>query len=327
MPVTNSTRSALVLHEAIDAGARPDEADTLVQAGHVSAALQELGWPVTVLPADLNLGAMLREIGRLQPTFVFNLVESLGGDGRLVHFVPSLLQSSRIPFTGSGGDAMFLTSQKRLAKRHMRSNGISTPFDFGPGDAYIGDKTTWIVKSVWEHASLGMDDGCVVNSLPAARKRFRASKMLHGGEWFAEKFIEGREFNLSLVEVTGNPELLPIAEMTFVDYPRNKPKIVGYAAKWDQAAPEYHATQRVFAELPLSELESLRSVALRCWSAFELKGYARVDIRMDGAGTPWVLEINANPCLTPDSGFVAAATASGRTYTQLIDLIASARLS
>ena len=50
----------------------------------------------------------------------------------------------------------------------------------------------------------------------------------------------------------------------------------------------------------------------------------RVDIRMDEAGKPWVLEINANPCLTPDSGFVAAATASGRSYKQLIDLITSA---
>lgn len=327
MSVTNATRSALIVHEKIDAGARPDEADTLAQVEHVSAALQESGWSVSVLAADLNLAAMLQEIDRLQPTFVFNLVESLGGDGRLVHFVPSLLESSRVPFTGAGGDAMFLASQKRLAKRYMRSNGIPTPTDFGPGETYFGENTSWIVKSVWEHASFGMNDGCVVNSLPAARKRIDACTALHGGDWFAEKFIDGREFNLSLVEVNGQPELLPIAEMTFVDYPRDKPKIVGYAAKWDQTAPEYHATQRVFAELPLSESDALRKVALLCWSVFELRGYARVDIRMDSAGTPWVLEINANPCLTPDSGFVAAATASGQTYNQLINQIVSARLS
>ena len=112
--------------------------------------------------------------------------------------------------------------------------------------------------------------------------------------------------------------------MTFVDYPAGKPKIVGYAAKWDVAAPEYHATQRVFDALPAAELETLRRVALRCWTVFELKGYARVDIRFDSAGTPWVLEINTNPCLTPDSGFVAAASASGRSYKQLIDVITSA---
>lgn len=324
MSVTSATRSALVLHETIDADARLDEADTLAQVEHVSAALRDLGWSVTALATDLNLAATQQEIARLNPTLVFNLVESLGGDGRLIHFVPALLQSSRVRFTGAGADAVYLSSQKRLAKRLMRANGIPTPIDFGPGEAYFGENTAWIVKSVWEHASLGLDDGCVVNSLPAARKRFRACRAKHGGEWFAEEYVDGREFNLSMIEVNGRPTLLPIAEMTFVDYPAGKPKIVGYAAKWDVAAPEYHATQRVFDALPAAELETLRRVALRCWTVFELKGYARVDIRFDSAGTPWVLEINTNPCLTPDSGFVAAASASGRSYKQLIDVITSA---
>jgi D-alanine-D-alanine ligase len=127
-----------------------------------------------------------------------------------------------------------------------------------------------------------------------------------------------------LIEVNGRPELLPVAEMTFVDYPTGKPRIVGYAAKWDQTAAEYSATQRVFGKLPAPELNALRNVALQCWTVFELKGYARVDIRMDKTGKPWVLEINTNPCLTPDAGFVAAATASGRSYKQLIDQITSA---
>ena len=324
VPIARANRSALVIHEAIDAGARPDEADTLAQVGHVSAALRDSGWSVCVLAADLNLAAMQQEIKRQKPTLVFNLVESLGGDGQLIHLVPALLRSCRVPFTGAGAEAIYLSSQKRLAKRIMRANGIPTPQDFGPGEAHCGETGSWIVKSVWEHASFGLDDGCVVNSLPAAQKRFRTCAARHGGEWFAEEYIDGREFNLSLIEVNGRPELLPIAEMTFVDYPLRKPRIVGYAAKWDETAPEYHATQRVFASLPATEMETLGKAALQCWRVFELKGYARVDIRMDSAGIPWVLEINANPCLTPDAGFVAAATASGRNYRQLIDLIVAA---
>ncbi len=324
IPITNINRSALVIHEAIGADARPDEDDTLTQVRYVSEALQESGWAVSTLAADLDLAAVQAKIAEMNPTLVFNLVESLGGDGRLIHLVPTLLQSFRVPFTGSGADAIYLTSQKRLAKRIMRAKGIPTPVDFGPRDAYFGQATTWIVKSVWEHASLGLDDGCVVNSLSAARKRFRACKAKHGGKWFAEEFIDGREFNLSLLEVHGNPELLPVAEMTFVDYPPDKPRIVGYAAKWDQDAAEFTATQRVFAKLPATELEVLRNVALQCWTVFGLKGYARVDIRLDKAGTPWVLEINTNPCLSPDSGFIAAAIESGRSYNQLIDLITAA---
>lgn len=326
MPLTAPTRSVLVLHEAIDDAARPDEADTLAQAEHVSNALQTLGWSASVLQADLNLGATLGELERRRPDLVFNLVESLGGDGRMIHFVPSLLESTGVTFTGSGSDSLYLSSQKLLAKRWMRALGIPTPTSFAANDACTDLTSAWIVKSVWEHASFGLDDGCVVNSAAAARERIARCTALHGGDWFAEAFVDGREFNLSLIEVGGQPEVLPIAEMTFVDYPRGKPKIVGYAAKWDETAPEYSATQRVFSELPVTEQEILCNVALRCWQAFDLKGYARVDIRLDEAGTPWVLEVNANPCLTPDSGFVAAAAASGRSYTQLVQLIAAAAL-
>jgi D-alanine-D-alanine ligase len=324
--MTHSGLSVLVLHEDLGSDARPDEADTLAQVEQISATLKVLGYSVTVLSTDLNLAALGRAIAEIKPAFVFNLVESLGGDGRMVHFVPALLQSCQVPFTGSVSDALYLSSQKLLAKRWMRANGIATPEDLNRNDKQGDETPTWIVKSVWEHASFGLDDGCVVKGAAAAQQRITACKALHGGEWFAERFIDGREFNLSVVEVQGRAQLLPIAEMTFVDYPRGKPKIVGYAAKWDETAPEYNATQRVFADLPAAELELLRDTALRCWEVFELKGYARVDIRLDHAGIPWVLEINANPCLTPDAGFVAAAIESGLSYTQLIKLIISAAL-
>jgi D-alanine-D-alanine ligase len=58
-------------------------------------------------------------------------------------------------------------------------------------------------------------------------------------------------------------------------------------------------------------LERLRAVALDCARVFDLHGYARVDVRVDEAGTPWVLEVNVNPCLSPDAGFAAAAAAAG----------------
>ena len=54
---------------------------------------------------------------------------------------------------------------------------------------------------------------------------------------------------------------------------------------------------------------------------FRLRGYARVDLRVDESGKPWVLEINANPCISPDSGFMAAATQAGMTYNDVIERI------
>lgn len=314
---------ALVLHEAIGEQARPDEADTLVQVRQVSRTLRALGWQVLRLETDLDLATTLAALRQASPAVVFNLVESLGGEGSMLHFVPGLLQSERVPFTGCDGDAMFLSSQKQLAKRWMRLHRIPTAASFNP-ESETDERRTWIVKSLWEHASFGLDDGCVVTGASEARSRIERCKTEHGGEWFGEEFIDGREFNISVLEIDGEPTVLPIAEIAFENFPSNKPRIVGYAAKWDESAPEYNGTRRVFSELTRREQDKLESVALKAWTVFGLSGYARVDIRMDSAGTPWVLEINANPCLSQDAGFTAAAERANISYEQLINRIVQA---
>lgn len=316
----------LVLHEAIEAGARADEVDTLVQAAQVSAALQKLGWSVSSLATGLDLAATLASIRQSNPDCIFNLVESLAGDGRMIHFIPGLLHRVDAPFTGSGGDAMYLSSHKLMAKNWMRLHGIATPAFFTPGGAVTDSPGQWIVKSVWEHASFGLDDGCVVSGVSAAQARIEECTQRYCGDWFAEKFIDGREFNISVLELHGRPFILPIAEMTFVDYPQNKPKIVGYAAKWDEQAVEYHATRRLFPALSTDLHQTLVQTVERCWTSFRLKGYARVDIRLDAAAAPWVLEINANPCLAQDAGYVAAAREASMSYEQVIDAIVQSAL-
>jgi D-alanine-D-alanine ligase len=320
----------VVLREAIDAGARLDELDTVLQAGQVAEALQQMGCSVSVLATGLDLEATLAAIGSRRPDCVFNLVESLGGHGRLVHLVPAVLESVALAFTGAGSDAMYLTSQKLLAKQWMQRHGIATPPFFSSNDPAVDPPGStagqWIVKSVWEHASFGLDDGCVVDSVGAAKARIEACAQRYGGEWFAEAFIDGREFNVAVLERDGQPLVLPLAEMTFIDYPEEKPKIVGYAAKWDEEAPEYHATQREFPALAATVRNHIEQCARQCWRSFDLRGYARVDLRLDAAGVPWVLEINANPCLSHNAGFAAAATQAGITYGELISQVLDAAL-
>jgi D-alanine-D-alanine ligase len=139
-----------------------------------------------------------------------------------------------------------------------------------------------------------------------------------GHECFAERFIDGREFNLSILAGVQGPQVLPPAEIRF-DFPPGRKRIVDYRAKWDEESLEYRATRRSFEFAPDDAplLERLESLALRCWRLFELKGYARVDFRVDGEGNPFVLEINANPCISPDSGFVAAAARAGILFWEL----------
>jgi D-alanine-D-alanine ligase len=240
---------------------------------------------------------------------VFNLVESLDGSDRLIPLVPALLERMGQPFTGAPADALFLATNKPLAKSWLRAHGLPTP-DWWRGEApaLSGAESRWIVKSVAEQASLGLDDGAVIRGVAAARGRVSASLARHGGEWFAERFVEGRELNVSLLTGPQGPVVLPIAEIEFRDYPEAKPRIVGYDAKWDACSFEYRNTVRRFLDggVETGLVRELRRLALRCWEIFGLRGAARVDFRVDGAGRPWVIEVNANPCLSPDAGFAAA---------------------
>jgi D-alanine-D-alanine ligase len=119
--------------------------------------------------------------------------------------------------------------------------------------------------------------------------------------------------------------VLPIPEIEFVDYPASKPRIVGYAAKWHEDSFECRNTVRRFVD-PAQEgalCAELGRVALKCWDIFQLRGYARVDFRVDADGTPWVLEVNANPCISPDAGFAAALEEAGTPYEEGIERIVS----
>ncbi len=319
-----TAKTAVVLHEPFEATARPDELDALVQVEEVSAALQRMGWAVSTLPVDLDARRWSERLRAERPAFVFNLVESLAGSGRLIAVVPSLLEAFGFPFSGSGADALYQTSHKLLAKRWMALHGVPTPAWFEPAAGAAPDDGRWIVKSVWEHASLGIDDSSVVSGADALRACLDERRGRFGGEWFAERFLDGREFNISLIEEDGRPHVLPLAEIRFDGLAEGAERIVGYAAKWDTESPEYVNTPRFFPDLDAGLRQRLHDLALECWRLFGLRGYARVDVRLDRDGAPWVLEVNANPCLSSDAGFAAAAARGGRSFDAVIDAIVAA---
>ncbi len=320
---------AAVLHGEISEDAGMDEQDALVQAAFVSAALEELGYKPITIPISLDLTQTIDKLRVVQPALVFNIVETIAGQGSLIHIAPSLLDFLRIPYTGAGTEAMFLTSNKILAKQRLRAAEIATPPFISAGDHYDVPfvRGTYIIKAVWEHASTWLDE----NSVISVRDRRNLQKAILsqqeklGMACFAELFIEGREFNLSLLAGDTGPEVLPPAEILFNDFPPGKARVVDYRSKWVEDSFEYKHTPRCFdfpgEDQPL--LQRLTSLAEECWRLFGLRGYARVDFRVDENGRPWVLEVNTNPCLSPDGGFLAAVERAGLSATRAIERIVS----
>jgi D-alanine-D-alanine ligase len=323
-----------VIYNTVDADEGPDAMDVLTQVEAVAAALASLGHEVSRLGCSLDLERMRHQLITLKPDLVFNLVESLEGYGSLIHLLPWLLEALQLPYSGSGAEAIQLTSNKTAAKKRLQHFGLPTPSWFGPfpeitrglarQDGFTRDKT-WIIKSVWEHASIGLDADSLLQTDSAAaleaEMKQRVSSL--GGACFAEEFIEGREFNLSLLAGDREPVLLPPAEICFTGYAEDKPHIVDYRAKWAEDSFEYQNTPRSFdfAAEDAFLLAELKKLARRCWDVFNLRGYARVDFRVDSRQQPWILEINANPCLSPDAGFAAALTRSGLGFKQAVQAI------
>ena len=318
----------LILHSDIAPDAPPDEQDTLVQAAAVEKALAARGHDASRAAFVPHTSQLETLIEREDPDVVFNLVETVWGSGLYAPLAPAMLSHAGVPYTGVHSAAMAACGDKILTKRLLRGAKLPTPdWSEPPNWAGLGDGC-WIVKSLTEDASLGLDDGAVVEGREAVAARAQASAARYGGQWFAERYIEGREFNVALIERDGVPIVLPIGEMVFEHWAEGRPRIVGYAAKWDEAAPEYRDTTRRFgwhARDPglLSELET---ISRECWTLFGLSGYARVDYRVDAAGKPTILEVNPNPCLEPNAGVAAAWAEAGLAYDELIESIVRAAL-
>ncbi len=291
----------------------------------VQESLLSLGYTVKVLRMEEELHPMVGKIMRSGADLIFNLCEEMHGQTGLEMNVAALLELLRIPFTGSSALILGLSQDKGKTKSILGHYGIPTPryVVWPPGERVTTSRLRkpLLVKPLREDASLGIGNDAIArnpSSLPAKVSKIHR---LHRQPALVEEYIDGRELNVSIL---GNeaPRVLPISEIDFSTLPKGLPKICGYEAKWVENSPQFHHTIPL-CPAPLSgRLEKrVREVALQAYRAMECRDYGRVDIRLSSDETPYVLEINANPDISPDAGMPRSAKAAGLTYSQLIGQI------
>jgi D-alanine-D-alanine ligase len=322
-----NAKTIAILHNPVPDNADADERDVLDQVEAVAQSLPLLGLEAKIVPFEPDLAWMKQALGELAPCCIFNLVEAVNGCSQLLHFAPSLFDHLHIPYTGAPAEALFVTTHKVLAKKWMALTDVPTPEWLALESHSLSSPPfpeRYIIKPINEEASVGLHADSIVQAVDCQElaKKLRERQKSLDKACFAERFIEGREFNLSLLGTPQGVMVMPPAEMNF-HFPAGIPKIMDYKAKWQADTLEYANTQRTF-DLPRTDdalVERLKQVAVRCWNLFHLRGYARVDFRVDDTGRVFVLEVNANPCLSEGSGFPAACERAGLSYREMVQRI------
>ncbi len=317
-----------VLHSGDLDSPRPDEFETVQTCEDIELTLTALGHePVRVRFHD-RMGDTEGALSDIRPDVVFNMVEAAGGTDRLAYLGPALLDYLGLPYTGCPADALAMAGSKVKLKRLLLAAGVPTPDYFDGSGNCAGDTGggPWFVKSATEHASAGIDIANIVPDAEAARALI-ARLDGQGGQWFAERFIDGGEFNVYLISSPAGDgaEVLGVSELVFTGQPEGKPNVYDYAAKWHFDTPDYDAIGRSY-DVPVPLRVQLADLSVRVWDLLSLRGAVRLDFRVDAMGRPFVIDINLNPCMSTGCIFVEAASKVGLGFDDVIArLVAGAR--
>ncbi len=297
---------------------------TVTDRDAIAAALRELGHEPFEIAVDGRVQT-LSKIARSDADFLFNLTESYAGDDTKEAHFAAFLELVGKHYTGAGPEASYLAMDKSVAKKIIRFHDLHTPYSalINKGRAEHAQDIHFplIVKPAAEDASKGIDVNSVVTSLKDLMERIDYIDAEFNSPALIEEYIEGREIYAA---VLGNdrPVVLPLIELDLSKLPEGVPHIAGYEVKFDTTHEAYKRTKSAPARDIDDQLrERIEQTALTACRALKMRDYARADLRVTPEGRVYVIEVNPNPWLHPDSEFAMAGKESGRSYTELIGTI------
>lgn len=319
---------------------RPEEKNSVVndlsetsfskEINSIKKNLQEYFAEVKTLAVDRNVERTINKINNCAPDVILNFIESVEGISTYEYCMAGLFELMHVEFTGCGALCLGNCLNKWRAKNILRANQINTP------KAYVIEnsnslseksfrlKFPVIVKLLTEDASIGISEYSVVKSFDELLSHSKFLFETYKQKIIAEEYIEGRELNAAIL----GQRVLPISEILFDGLPDGLPKIVTYEGKWIAESIYYENTKpKCPAELSAQTKKRVEAIALKAFNALGCRDYARVDIRLDKNGIPFVIEVNPNPDISSDSGFARAASAAGLSHSELLFEITKLALS
>jgi D-alanine-D-alanine ligase len=315
-----------------DAGSEHDVLDTVNDTFKV---LKAAGFATTRLGVNYDPQPLLDVVKQNRPDAVFNLFEGIATQTGTEVSAAALLEWLNVPYTGCPSPALALGRDKVRSKHLLSAAGIPTP-DYAVIDALPVPRwrRPWpaIVKPAYQDASIGIDQNSVVTSQKQLDDRVKFVLATYGPPVLVERFVFGREFHVNIIEDTTAPPnapplVLPLAEIAFKNDRPGKWPVYTFTAKWDEHSEEYKsAPLRAPVEIPADDFARLELIAQRSFRTLQCRDYARIDVRMDGDGKFYVLEVNPNPYLN-SLALVNGLLAIGRTHEQLLVELALAAIA
>jgi len=244
---------------------------------------------------------------------VFNMAYGIQGECLYTH-IPAMLELAGIPYTGSAPLGHARALDKVVTKDMIQAAGIPTP-------AY---RVLWsrdaptpglcypvVVKSRHESTSFGLKFVTQPRDLPAAVSSIIEQ---YKQDALVEEYIDGREVCVGLL---GNGRTLETLELVEQDFGGRTLRLVTYDDKCHESAQE--PEKICAAPIESSLAEQLRRISIATFRACHIRDYSRVDIRIDSAGRPFVLEINSMASLGAGGSYVLAALHSGYDFAALVN--------
>lgn len=292
----------------------------------VCTTLEELGHRVRKLGVHASLVPIREAVREWKPHVVFNLLDEFQGEAVYDHHVVSYLELLGARYTGCSPRGLVLTRDKALSKKIVAYHRIRAPrfAVFRRGRRVRRPRALpypLIVKSLVEEASLGIARASVVDSDEKLAERVRLVHERVETDAIAEQFIDGREV---YVGILGNERLraLPPQELVIGKREPGEPLIATARVKHD---PDYQEKRgvdlREASDLSPALRARLEKSAKRIYRLLEMRGYGRIDFRIDAEEHPWFLEANPNPEIAEYEEFATAAECAGIDYATLLQTI------
>ncbi len=292
----------------IAGGDSPEREISLASGRRVAAALKELGYPV--------IHSEITDLNEIVPAIrgtnvVFNCLHGGTGENGTVQL---LLEAMEIFYTGSDPLASSLAMDKPRARETIAGKGLTVPEGMVYQRGEINDFCDRVSEAipfplVLKPTDKGSSVGVRIVYDDKELRRQAAAVIEEFGTLLIERYIEGRELTVGIIEIEGEAHALPIVEI------HPKRNFYDYTAKYTPGMSEF----LVPAPLPKELTLQVQRAALTAHHALGCRGFSRVDLRLSNEEIPYILEVNTVPGMTEMSDLPQAAAAAGIKFTELVE--------